>query len=283
MRKLLRANFDRIKKSKVFWAEFILLLLFGLAILVDNYRMSFEFGVPRADVLAECLFQSVLLSGIFFAVFCSLFVGTEYDEGTIRNKLVIGCSRVSIYFSNVISILAAVVFQSAAAVGAVLAVGVVLCGKPNMETAHFFQLCAALLFLCMAYASIYNLCAMLINSKSYASTANILLAFALLFLAAFLIMKLDEPEMITQFEMTVDGMPAFGDKTPNPNYVSGQKRAIYQFLFDFLPGGQSYQIGNSSMQVQLLKHPALSCVYSLIITLAANAAGIFLFRRKDIK
>ena len=35
-------------------------------------------------------FGCALFIGIVMAVFCSLFIGTEYSEGTIRNKIIIG-------------------------------------------------------------------------------------------------------------------------------------------------------------------------------------------------
>lgn len=36
------------------------------------------------------------------AIFCSLFIGTEYSDGTIRNKLIMGYSRQKIYCANLI-------------------------------------------------------------------------------------------------------------------------------------------------------------------------------------
>ena len=203
-----------------------------------------------------------------------MFIGTEYDEGTIRNKLMIGQSRVSIYLSNFISCMGAAVFQAAVSIVCVYVVGMILCGKTDMTAGDFFQLSAALVFLCMAYVSIYNLVSMLISSKSHAATINILLSFAFLILASYLIMQLGQPEMMTQISMTADGMPMQGDQMPNPAYITG---------IDFLPGGQSYQIANSSMQEQILRHPFLSCFYSVVITAVANITGICLFRRKDIK
>ena len=40
--------------------------------------------------------------GLVAAVFISLFVGSEYSDGTIRNKLVVGHSRMRIYLANLI-------------------------------------------------------------------------------------------------------------------------------------------------------------------------------------
>lgn len=283
MRKLLRADFVRMKKSKIFFTGLAVLVVFGILVAVNNYRLALKFEQPLSEAFSECLFQSVILFGIIFAVFCSLFVGTEYDEGTIRNKLIIGRSRVGIYLSNMLSCLGAALSQAIVSVAAVVIVGGILYGKPDMKAGTFFQLCVVSLFLCMAYVSLYNMCAMLIGSKSHTAVINILLAFAFLIIATYMAARLDEPEMMTQFEMSVDGISVMGDKTPNPHYIAGGKRAVYQFLLDFLPGGQSFQIANSSMQKQILHHPALSCIYSVVITAVTNVAGILMFCRKDIK
>ena len=45
-------------------------------------------------------FGCALFIGIVMAVFCSLFIGTEYSEGTIRNKIIIGQKRGAVYLSN---------------------------------------------------------------------------------------------------------------------------------------------------------------------------------------
>lgn len=282
MRKLLRADFVRVRKSKIFWVGLAVLLLLGLAFVVDGYQIAGRFERPLPEMLSECLFQNMILAGIVFAVFCSLFTGTEYDEGTIRNKLVIGQSRDSIYLSGYISSLTAAVFQIVVSVIVVTMAGVLLCGKIVMTAGQLFWSCLILLFACMAYVSIYNMCSMLISSKSHASTVNILLSFAMLALAGYLAMKLNEPEMISPIQMMNDGGVVIGEKVPNPSYLSGTVRDIYQFLFDVLPGGQTYQIANGSMR-ELLHHPALLCAYSAAITVLANMAGLLIFRRKDIK
>ncbi len=112
--------------------------------------------------------------------------------------------------------------------------------------------------------------------------ANVLLAVAFIVLASYLVMKLGQPETVPQVSITGDTI-TYGEEIPNPGYVKGIQREIYQFLTDFLPGGQSYQISTSSLQNQILRHPALSCCYSAIIIIATNLTGIFVFRRKDIK
>lgn len=284
MRKLLRANLARMRRSKVFWLEMLVLTALELSMLLDGYLYAKKIDESLSRVFSESIFQGMVLSGILFAVFCSLFMGTEYDFGTIRNKLVIGHSRTNIYLSGFVSCLGAAAVQCVVAVAVLLAVGFLVAGQPDMEAGTFFRLFTVLLFLCMAYVSVYHLFAMLITSKSHASTVNILLAFALLIFATALYSRLNEPKMMHDISYSIDGMLQIGEQmVPNPNYVSGTKRVIYQFLVDFLPGGQNIQIANAGMQAELCQHTLLSCAYSALITVGMNAVGLFLFRRKDLK
>ena len=58
----------------------------------DPHRFAFlnSFGVSGF----------VALPGIVMAAFCSMFIGTEFSDGTMRNKLIVGHRRREIYFTN---------------------------------------------------------------------------------------------------------------------------------------------------------------------------------------
>ena len=282
MRKLLRADFARVKKTKSFWAGIIVMAALGLIIVWIDYHNSVKYEIPFAEMYAALIFQSTIMLGIVYAVFCSLFSGTEYDHGTIRNKLMVGQSRTSIYLSNFVCCVTAGGIQAVVSVLTILAAGYLPAGRLDMSAGHFWKVSAVTLFLCVAYMSVYNLCSMLIASKSHASIVNILLAFSFMMFATYLFSQLNEPEMINDWSFT-DGVMTAGDMVPNPNYISGRQRDIMQFLLDFFPGGQSYQIANYGTQEGILLHPLLFCFYSAAITVITNVTGIFLFRRKDIK
>ena len=66
--------------------------------------------------------------------------------------------------------------------------------------------------------------------------------------------------------------------SPNPYYLSGIRRSVYEFLVDFLPAGQA-----DSLQNILLDHPVRMLLSSVFITAAATFGGIKLFERKDLK
>ena len=69
--------------------------------------------------------QTVAVS-IISAIFIGLFIGTEYSNGTMRNKLVIGHSRGAIYFSNLAVCIAAALLIHIVYVATTLVVGLII-------------------------------------------------------------------------------------------------------------------------------------------------------------
>ena len=105
MSKLLASNFSRLKKNKVFWVECICMVLFGLYLVGRKYLERLKY--QEESVLDNGFFAYVLVIGFAMAAFGSLFLGTEYSDGTIRNKLIVGHTRMRIYLANLIVSLAA--------------------------------------------------------------------------------------------------------------------------------------------------------------------------------
>ena len=95
MTKVLSANFMRLKKDKVFWIGLVFMFAAGIFFPVMRYMDMKQTGTinPIDNAFLGC----VLFIGIIMAVFCSLFIGTEYSDGTIRNKVIVGQNRNAIY------------------------------------------------------------------------------------------------------------------------------------------------------------------------------------------
>ena len=68
------------------------------------------------------------------------------------------------------------------------------------------------------------------------------------------------------------------DEERNPNYVYGTKRQIFEFLNEFLPGGQMLKL--STMKVE---HLGRSAVYDGIIFVVMTGCGVLVFKKKDLK
>ena len=101
MRKLLRANFSRLMKDKLFWilmaVELFLGGLFPVLHFMDNLDEKARWTQEHSFFIFA-IFVPMMLS-----VVTSLFIGTEYSDGTIRNKLIVGHGRSRIYAANLIT------------------------------------------------------------------------------------------------------------------------------------------------------------------------------------
>ena len=93
MIRLLKAGLFRLKKDILFWI--FIFLTIGLAILTLVRYVPIE-GITLDSALNEFL----IYIGLFIAIFVSIFVGKEHSQGIIRNKIIVGHSRFSIFLAN---------------------------------------------------------------------------------------------------------------------------------------------------------------------------------------
>lgn len=276
MTKLLSANLARLRKSAIFWLGTIFMAGMGAFVLMNQYFEGVNYGIEIK--LDNFVFGYSLLIGIVAAVFCSLFLGTEYSDGTIRNKLIIGHTRASIYLSMLVTSIIAAVLMCLAFLVVVCAVGIPLIGFVQAGVWAFAIILVDSLVMVCAVCSILTMISMLIPNKAISAIISILLMIALLALAVDIVQKLAAPEFYPVVEVTESGEFSTGETIPNPNYLTGGKRTLYEYALDILPTGQAYQFAGMQA-VHLWQMP----LYSLAIVVISTFAGIFFFRKKDIK
>lgn len=275
MRKLLRANLDRLKRDKVYWGGMICMIAYCIMVVISQYKTMKEYAVECQ--LDTFLFGSFMMIGIELSVVISLFVGTEYSDGTIRNKIVVGMSRGDIYLANSITCSVGAVVSALLATLFVMIVGVPLFGWVGMGFSDLVLMILIYAMAAIAYASIYNLIAMLCSNKAYTAIINVVLSFGLLFASIYLQQRLSAQEMIDQGVLGESGGIVF-ETVENPSYLTGTAREIHQFFFDLLPSGQAMQV----VCVEVI-HPYRLLLYSAIVIIVCNAIGVWFFKKKDLK
>lgn len=277
MSKLLSAGFARLWKSALFWGGVLLMTGFMVLVMLSNYRDMVKYDI---HYLLDTFFSGCFMFiGIFTAVFAALFLGTEYSDGAIRNKLITGHSRTCLYLSNLIVCFVSSLIVCAACTLAVLFLGIPLFGPPTKPLPQLLALLGIGIMAVAAFSGIFTLVAMLCSRKSITTILCTLGFFALLFAAIYVMIRLEEPEMREGFyEMTVDGVIQQGEPYPNPHYLRGTARAIFTFFQDFLPTGQGFQLAQQNMVPR-----AILPLYSLLITAGTTIVGILIFRKKDLK
>lgn len=279
MNKLLVANFSRLFKNKVFWICCIFAFCYGVFMQTMNYLTSIASGeVPQID---DLFFSFAIWTGILLSAFISLFLGTEYSDGTIRNKLVIGHRRHDIYLSNLIVCITAGAVMCAINLVVSFAVGIPLMGGFDTGAELVFATCIGILITAAAFASICTMISMLCQNKAAAAVINILLIFLLLFVSLYIRAWLEAPETVTTQSVVMGengGSSMTTEEVPNPVYLSGTARETCEFINDLLPTGQAVQFTNMEAE-----NIPLLCSYSVVITAAAAGAGTLLFTKKDIR
>lgn len=273
MNNLLHADFRRLLRDRLFWALLAAMVLWGILILVNRLRWLKYGEQPSLD---EIFFNFAALTGFTSAAFCSLFIGREYSDGLLRNKITIGCSRAKIYLSGFLVSSAAAILSTLAYMAVMCAAGIPLLGFFDSPSEEILLLIAASLLLNLVYTSIFHLISMLNSSKAASAIFCMVLSISLLMIASLLLQRLSQPEMIQQVQMA-DGTPVVS-QAANPKHLTGSAREVYQFFADVLPAGQSLQIAAAQVF-----HPLRLLLSSAGITAAVNLIGIYLFKRKNLK
>lgn len=304
MRKLLRADLSRLFRDKLFYIAILFMMGWEGIVISEGYRAIHEFQYQVR--LEQYAFNYYQMIGIVFSVFACLYLGREYSDGTIRNKLVVGHGRWSIYFSSLITVTAAGLMLAAGGFLVACAAGIPLLGGFQAGPVEVVRVCVCGAMVIVSYSAIFTLIGMLCSRKAVTAVVSVLTAFILLFLAAMLLQTLSEPEMIEQYatesysytvtenadgsdtESAMEEEPQYDENgqrvtlksewVKNPYYIRGIQRDIYQFLLEFLPGGQSYLVSGFETENEWRL-----AGYSALLALLVSGAGYAVFRRKDIK
>lgn len=272
MRELLAANLVRLRKTGLFWGAALLhaaFALFRIYTIVDDRKYGYE------TTLDEALFTFIMIEGLVMAVFIAVFLGTEYSDGTVRNKITAGHGRVRIYLANLLTVCLACLVFTAVYLLTTLAVGLPVLGGLTLGAGVIASTLLGTLATAAAFCSLYTLIGMSVSRKSTGCILCILLFFGMMIASTYVAARLDAPSERAVFEM-VDG-EMVSHIEPNPKYLSDSERAVYQFAMDFLPTGQATQY------MIMTGRTGRMSLYSVLIALCTAGGGQAYFRRKDIK
>ena len=274
MIKLLRAGGSRLIKNKLF----LILTAFsmGLALLMIyiRYRDLRNYG----DLIEteQLMLNYATIIGIVIAIFTSLFLGTEYSDGVIRNKIIVGHKRMHIYLSNFIIIMMTSLFSYVILIAVVSCIGIPLFGAITIPISKLLTSLGCIFAVVVAYASIFTLIAMVIQNKAITAIVSIMLAFGLVMAAMVCLSRIQAPEYIPS--ATIVNGETIIKEVKNPKYPSESEKEMYQILLDLNPAGQMFQLAGRAAPNQKAMP-----IYSFGLFIVFTAAGIVLFQKKDLK
>lgn len=279
MTKLLSANFSRLMRDKMFWLVTAFIFILSAFMITKNGMSVSDIDTENNVKTLNAVYFNILpIISFFYAVLISFFIGTDYSDGTIRNKIVIGHSRTDIYFANYITCFTgSLVILTAMLIGC--SFGVPFFGYWQGGIKAYLLVALLCVLITAVLTAILTMISMLFSNKAITVVLTIAVSLALVLIASSIYNVLLEPEFSSDFvSLSADGEAVFGPEKPNPAYVTGWERKIDEWLLQFLPTGQSILITNEE-----ITNPLINILYSVLLTAAVNICGVLAFRKKDLK
>lgn len=273
MSRLLSSGFVRLFKNKLFWTGIIVSAVLGICAAYTKYTEEIE-GFPTD--LSYVLYSYAYIAAIALAVISPMFSGTEYSDGTIRNKIIAGHKRINIYFSNMIFSAVSTLFFVLCYVIPYTILYLILVGHCETPLSQLFLYFGLSLLSLLALCAIFNAVVMLVAKKAAAAVSCLLLAAAAFMAALMIYARLSAPEYYSDYTMSVDGEIVSVEER-NSRYLTGTKRIVYEIAYDILPTGQLWQV--LTLEV---KRPGAAAAYALVLCIVITTAGVFVFQKKDL-
>lgn len=287
MYKLLKASFFRLKKNKVFWGIVIITIILAISFLVNSMKNEFKYKID------SILFNNIQIIGLFIAVFTSLFIGTEYAYGTIRNKIIAGHTRRSIYLTNwLVSVVAGILIEFIY-LAVVAIIGIPLIGGIEIAVSNLLPILLEIIMVIIVFCSIFTAITLICSDITLSTTICMLLFIMMFIVAGSLSTVITTKETINTTYHDEDGTLYILESRPNPNYPNEMTRNICNFFYHVLPTGQMMEISGqindlSGKTVDTNQNSENSSVttvmtYALGVILVVNGIGVFIFYKKELK
>jgi ABC-type transport system involved in multi-copper enzyme maturation permease subunit len=282
MTKLLSAGYRRLFRSVFFWIGLAVTCGHHLLGVLNNlhYKSVFVDQVIKAD---HTLLPDTLITTLVMSVLIALLIGREYGDKTIRNKIITGHSRVTIYLSNlIVCATAAAIYFVVPTLLIGLGLGVPLLGGFELTAKAFILPAIVDLLSVLGLTSLFLLVVMSIQNRTIAAVSVLILAIAMMmWVTAPMREALEAPQYMDEyvFSEEVDDFVSTGKTKENPAYVGGPARVGLEFLYNFLPGGQVEQSSPYNKTADMADLPFWGLAFIAVTTVG----GAVIFQKKELK
>ena len=294
MSNLFSAGLYRLRKSKVFWLALIFMAVISVILCVEMARNA----VTDPNItFADGMFSNQAVMNLVMAVFVTLFLGTEYSDRTIRNKIISGHSRSTIYLAAflVSSVGGLIIYAVSLGISAGLG-SLLLHAAETPSVGKIFSQALIGALVCLVDAAFFTFFVMVLGNKTAGAVTGLVAGITLLTLGVAVYSRLSEDEFIYEPKSVYKAMQNLvGENTeesvdfylnddtewvklPNPRYLSGKLRLVYENLLDLNPVGQRAELSGWEFA-----KPARAVVFDLLEIVLFGAAGILIFRKKVLK
>lgn len=280
---LLSANLFRLRRDPLLWLA-LGVCLAGSAAFSASFR-----DTPSFDDVYFFPFCVALCA------FLSLFLGREYGDGTLRNKVTAGYRRGQIYLAYLLASLAVgLLFLAAFLLPFVVmnAAALAPLGAKVLGPAL-----VGMVLLCAALVALFTAISCCVSLWVVGALANLGLWFFLMFGAYQIEFALGQPAYVTEYYTDAQGREYEGETTPNPHYLGGTLRVVAEGVDACLPNGQMNRIVSYLTTCLSLQETGLDPegaelyqevrfrdpLCALAVTAGVTAVGLTVFRKKDLK
>jgi len=263
MIKLLNANFYRLKKSMCFWILMIVMAFLGIYI-YDNYNSLNCVGCDY-NRLGEVIFVFAGFICILLPIFITLFIGTEYSDGGIRNKIIKGHTRTNIYLANLLTCIIVSIIYSIIYIIFSSIMGLIWGNHIAIPQDIFLVLILDVIMLNIFTSSLFTFITMSLSNKTSAS--------------------------IISFATVVWSLMISSNLSSKISQSTGIFKTIYQFFLNIIPYGQAYQImdcanamheGASINIIDPTNQYQTLWLFSLCFIIIINFYGIMIINKKQL-
>lgn len=291
MSELLSAGLFRLGHSKLLRILLPLLALVTMGYLASAWNAALRYYPDIDDQVRDVglALRGEYMDAAFFGVgaavvsmvtsaVCSWELGAEVQDGALRCKLSVGHRRACVYLSSLLlTVLVCLLLCLAVFLPGALVMRLTAGGFAMGWSRAALQM-AGVAAAAAAFASLFTLLGLNLQNRAASAIVAIGLTLALVLGGFVLMERLQEVPAYSAHEETEDGSLVLVS-VPNPRYVpEGRLRDALTFLNDFNPGGQIMRYTHED-RVDPLPLMAWDAAFFLL----SSAAGLLIFRRKDLR
>lgn len=272
MRNLLNESFARLRKNMTFKVCLIIVIVvpFLIISLEKLLTVSLDEGPTSFNAADNALFLMTGMLPLLIAISSGLFIVSDFKQNTVRNKIICGYSRTSIYMANwITSVSITLIFHIASTVVSVVLASILF--KPGDiftdVNIYYSLVCIPVL---ISFTSITVMMSMIFRNARGAIFSYFINEVAALFSMLLTLLKNEALEKFLTLFMPYTQL----DIVTSRNYYS------LGDIMDDIDGNvmdlTSYHIPDGFDAVAIP-------LYALILIVAVTAIGILHFNKSDIK
>ena len=199
----------------------------------------------QSSLPCEGIFEWVMVLTLLISALGGLYISGDYTQNTIRNKIIVGHTRFSIYFSKQVAMASMYLVFNILFMGASIISNLIFVGKNDLNVKALLIGILVSLFVAVVCSAITTFISMSIK-KEMGGLMPLLVMFIMLLFSGWL-----------------------------PEFVKGK---VMDIISDIVPTSQMMLLNVSTID----PHPVRQILCSIILTIIFFSSGYFIFKKSDL-